>query len=147
MSLSLGVGQCGDDAHQQQTGGYSGPAQILSGSATAANNGSPQTIITIPAGRTWNGSLAISMTNQATTGTSVSANINAAGAGVVPASTVHLLSVIAGTVGAVAGDATNSNSTGDVTVSAPAANAVTLTLTNTTATTCMSMANANGVLI
>lgn len=147
MSLSLPVGQNGASGFASQTGSFENSGQILAGSATAANTAAAQTILTVPAGRTWNGSLTLTLANQAAAGSLVTASINGAGTGVVPAAAVNLLSVIAGTVGTIGGDGTNSNTTGDITVTAPVGNAVTLTVTNSTATTCTSMANANGTLI
>lgn len=123
------------------------PDQILDGSATAANTASAQTILTVPAGRTWKGNLNLVMTNQAATGTLVSAAINTAGTNPTPAAAVNILSVQAGTGGTVAGDVTNTAYIDEVMVVAPAANSVTLTLTNSTATTCTSTANAVGVLL
>jgi len=127
--------------------GVPSPSNILAGSATAANTASAQTILTVPAGRIWQGDLSISLTNQATSGSLVSASINTAGTGAIPAPAVNLLTVQAGSVGTVTSDTSNSTTISDVYVAAPAGNAVTLTLTNSTATTCTSAANANGVLL
>lgn len=122
-------------------------ANILSGSATAANTAAAQTLLTVPAGRTWEGTITVSLTNQATTGSLVNAQIKTAGTNVTPAAGSVLLTVQAGTVGTVTSDASNFGATGDIYVQAPAGNAVTLTLTNSTATTCTSNASANGVLL
>src|SRR5579863_7431590 len=147
MSLSVGVAQSGDSAHQNQAGGYESPSQILSGSATAANTAAAQTILTVPAGRTWSGSITIAATNTASSGTTATAQINTAGTGAIPANAVNLLKVHCSTVGTVVGLASQNNQVGDVTVAAPIGNAVTLTLTNSTATTFTSDASAVGVLI
>lgn len=120
---------------------------VLSGSATAANTAAAQTIITIPAGRTWYGTVSLVLTNQATTGTLVKATINTAGTGSTPAAATNILTVHAGTVGTVAGLATGSLTSGPFYAVAPAGNSITLTVTNNTATTCTSDAEANGVLL
>jgi len=147
MSLSVGVAQLGDSAHSSQAGGYTNPTQILAGSAAAIGTVTPQTIITIPAGQTWSGSISATMTNNATSGTTIEAQINTAGTGVIPSSSVNLLTVMAATVGTVASDTTNSGIISDVVVAAPPGNSVTITLTNSTSTTNRSYANACGVLI
>jgi len=121
-------------------------ANILSGSATAANTAGAQTIITIPATRTWVGTVNVCMTNQAATGSLVTASVATAGTGVTPAAGT-VVAVQAGSVGTVAGDATNTALSGQLYVTAPGGNSVTLTLTNSTATTCTSTAQANGVLL
>lgn len=123
------------------------PSNILSGSADAVNTAAAQPIITIPAGRTWYGTVTCSMANLAATGTSVSAAVATAGTGVTPAVGTVLLKVICNTVGTVAGEAANENVSGPLYVVAPSGNAVTLTLTNSTATTCTSTAQANGQLL
>lgn len=143
MSLSVNVVANG----ASQSGEYNNTGQILCGSATAANTAAAQTILTVPPGRTWQGRLSLTMTNQAATGTLVTANINTAGTNPIPAAAINLLTVQAGTAGTVAGDTTNNGYMDDVLVAAPAANSVTLTLTNSTATTCTSSANAVGVLL
>lgn len=123
------------------------PTSIVSGNVTAANTAAAQTLITIPAGRTWYGSVNVTLTNQATTGTLVLASVATAGTGVTPAAATVVLGVQAGSVGTVAGDATNTQGVSNIYVVAPAGNSVTLTLTNSTATTCTSIAQANGQLI
>jgi hypothetical protein len=147
MSLSLPIGQNGASGFPSQTGSFENSGQILAGSATASNTVAAQTIITIPAGRTWNGSLAMGASNTATAGTIATATINPAGTGVVPAAAVNLLKVHCSTVGTVASNASANNAIGDITVTAPPGNSVTLTLTNSTATTFASDATASGVLI
>lgn len=89
------------------------PATILGNAVNAA----PATIITIPAGRTWKGSMWISNDTAGTT-----AQIQTAGVGVIPAAGTALL--VANNPG-TAVDASN-NSVDDVYVSAPAGNSVTL---------------------
>lgn len=122
---------------------------ILSGSATAANTVTTQVILTVPAGRTWFGSLNLALSNTAAAGQAVSANINTVGTNPVPLAAVNLLTVTNATVGAsVAGEVTESAATGsNIYVQAPAGNSITLNLTNTSATTNTSFANANGVLL
>ena len=90
------------------------PATILGGSAAAGG----ATLITVPAGRTWRGSVQIS--NQ-TPGSSV--QVQTAGAGVTPAAGT----VLCGAQLAAAATASSDPSIAEVYVSAPAGNAVTLT--------------------
>lgn len=120
-------------------------ANILSGSATASNTASAQTIITIPAGRTWYGTVSAEIVQTAGTGL-VSANINTAGAGVTPAAAVNLCTVSATAVTA-AGNVSDQQTSGPFYVVAPGGNSVTLTLTNTSATTNVSHASALGILL
>lgn len=142
MSVSVNVTANG----LNNRGEYTDPGQILVGAATATNVGTAQTLLTIPAGRTWVGSLAISGTNTAAAGATAIATIATAGSGVIPAAGA-LLKVHCSTVGTTAGLAAANNNISDVVVVAPAANSVTLTLTNSTATTFTSDATAVGVLL
>lgn len=120
-------------------------ANVLCGSGAATNSTTPQTLITVPAGRTWYGTVSASIA--ATAGTAVvSANINTAGTGVTPAAAVNLLTVTSDPVTA-AGDTVNQNTTGPFYVIAPVGNSVTVTLTNTSATTNASTASALGILL
>lgn len=143
MGLSVPVTEWGTS----QLGEYTSPNQILDGSATAANTVAAQTLITVPAGRTWMGAIALSATNTTAGGSTATATINTAGAGVIPAAAVNLLRVHCSTVGTVAGLASQNNEVPDVTIVAPAGNAVTLTLTNSTGTTFTSDATAVGILL
>lgn len=120
-------------------------ANVLCGSGAATNSVAAQTLITVPAGRTWYGTVSASI--GATAGTAlVSANINTAGTNVTPAAAVNILTVTSDPVTA-AGDTVNQNTSGPFYVIAPAGNTVTLTLTNTSATTNASTASALGILL
>jgi hypothetical protein len=119
---------------------------ILSNAVTATNTTTPQTLLTIPAGRTWVGSIALAATNSAASGATAIASISTAGTGVTPAAGA-LLKVHCSTVGTTAGLASQNNEIGPVTVVAPTGNSVTLTLTNSTATTFTSDATAVGALL
>lgn len=120
-------------------------ANVLCGSGAATNTVAAQTLITVPAGRTWYGTVSASI--GATAGTAlVSANINTAGTGVTPAAAVNLLTVTSDPVTA-AGDTVNQNLSGPFYVIAPVGNSVSLTLTNSSATTNASTATALGILL
>lgn len=143
--MGLGVNVTPNSTNQR--GEYTDPGQILDNSATAANTAAAQTLLTIPAGRTWMGSIALAATNSTAGGSTATASIATAGTNVVPAAATVLLRVHCSTVGTVAGLASQNNEIADVLVSAPAANGVTLTLTNSTATTFTSDATAVGILL
>lgn len=129
-------------------GEYTDPGQILDGSVTVTSSAAATLLLTIPAGRTWVGGIALSVSATAATAGLYKATINTSGAGAVPASAVNILTAHMSLVGTTpAGLATFSDYIGDVVVSAPAANAVTLTVTNSTATAMTSDANAVGVLL
>ena len=120
-------------------------ANVLCGSAAATNSAAAQTIITVPAGRTWYGT--VSAFIAATAGTAlVSATINTAGTNVTPAAAVNLLTVTSDPVTA-AGQTAAGLTTGPFYVIAPVGNSVTLTLTNSSATTNQSTASALGILL
>jgi hypothetical protein len=146
MGVSVPVGNQGGT----QDGVLSSiPNQVVTGAATATNTTSPQTIITVPAGRTWVGSITLGATNSATAASNATAKVNTSGTGAIPAAAVNLLTVHCSLVGTTpAGLASQNNATpGDVVVQAPVGNSVTLTLTNSTATTFVSDATAVGVLV
>jgi hypothetical protein len=142
VSISVNVTPFG----AAQSGEYTNPGQILANAVSATNTAAAQTLLTVPAGRTWLGSLALAATNTAAAGATGISTIATAGTGVVPAAG-PLLKVHCSTVGTTAGLASQNNAISDVLVVAPAGNAVTLTLTNSTATTYTSDATAVGVLI
>jgi len=120
-------------------------ANVLCGSGAATNSTAVQTLITVPAGRTWYGTVNASIA--ATAGTAlVSATINTAGTNVTPAAAVNLLTVTSDPVTA-AGQTANAMTSGPFYVIAPAGNSVTLTLTNSSATTNASTASALGILL
>ena len=122
------------------------PSNILSGLATS----NAATIITIPAGRTWMGTVTISASAVvAVAGAAInaSARVSTAGSGVIPATgdyiRLDLGAPASGT--ALTGTASNSSISSPLTVSAPATNSVTLVL-NVTNTTVQN-ASAIGVLL
>jgi hypothetical protein len=110
-------------------------ADILDGIQQLNASGGPITLITIPAGRTWVGTIAIQVTceNDAAVATlgSVGASIATAGAGVTPAAT-NLLTVTAyagkNAAGGTVGTSGSAQGSIEVTVIAPAGNSVTLTV-------------------
>lgn len=142
MSVSVNVTANGPN----QRGEYTDSGQISVGAVSATNTAAAQTLLTIPAGRTWVGSIALAGTNSAAAGATAIATIATAGTNVIPAAG-PLLKVHCSTVGTTAGLASQNNAISDVVVVAPAANSVTLTLTNSTATTFASDATAVGVLL
>lgn len=123
-------------------------ANVLVGRATA----DAAVIITIPAGRTWKGSVQLSGalgTAAATAGASASPTVSTAGVGVVPAAGA-IVGLDLRTGGGVATGTVGTNSEAaitapDVTVIAPAGNAVTLTLQLGGAT--LASASAIGLLL
>lgn len=113
-------------------------AQVLDGFASFAATTVATTLLTIPAGRTWvgtvGGSVAVSVAAAAATAGKARAVFSTAGAAAVPAAgTILALEAQAGANAATgtAGSGGNSAQTVPVTVIAPAANAVQLQVTTT----------------
>lgn len=119
------------------------PANILSGSSVTV--GSAQTLVTVPAGRTWKGTLSASIGAAAAT-TSYSAVFNTAGTGAVPAPATNLFAVSTSELTAASGESNANGTSGVVYVAAPAGNSVTVTVTATAAATGF-FAEANGILL
>lgn len=122
------------------------PADILAGLATS-NSG---TIITIPAGRTWSGTVTLSASVLVTTAgaaVNASARVSTAGTGVVPTAGDYVRLDIAAPISATALNGTSGvgSVSAPLLVSAPVGNSVTLVL-NATNTTVQS-ASASGVLL
>ena len=122
------------------------PSNILCG--LAITNGG--TIITIPAGRIWQGTVTLSgstLVAIAGTALSASARVSTAGTGVIPAAGDYVRLDIGAPASAVglAGTSANGSISAPMLVAAPSGNAVTLVL-NTTNTTTQS-ASAIGVLM
>lgn len=120
-------------------------SNILAGLATA-NSG---TIITIPAGRTWIGSVTVSasvLVAVAGAAVSASARVSTAGTGVIPAAGDYVRVDIGSPTSGAALNGTNGvgSTTAPLVVAAPAGNSVTLVL-NVTNTTTQS-ASASGIL-
>lgn len=117
-------------------------ANILAGTAVAANTVAAQTIITVPAGRTWCGEVVVSIAS--TAAVLVAATVDTNGTGVIPAAgtivgRVNIAGLTSGGFQAQQGF--------KVEVVAPAGNTVTLRLVNTSATANTSSATAFGKLI
>lgn len=122
------------------------PSNILSG--LAASNGG--TIITIPAGRVWQGVVTISasvLVGTAGAAVSASARVSTAGTGVVPAAGDYVRLDIGSPVSAatLSGTGSNSSVSAPLTVAAPSGNSVTLVLNSTNTTT--QSASASGLLL
>lgn len=118
------------------------PADIVSGGVQVDNSVTPTTIITIPAGRTWRGSVSVCGSNADTTQSLASTKIVTAGTGVVPAADTIIANVISRRDSAATVMVNY-----PVTVTAPAGNSVTLQLVNSRATTYSSTGSANGILL
>lgn len=118
------------------------PANILSGGIQVDNSTTSTVVITVPAGRTWVGSVSVLGSNADTTQSLASTKVVTNGAGVIPA---------AGTIIGLAisrRDAACTVVTHDqVRIVAPAGNAVTLEVVNSRATTYSGAASANGTLL
>jgi hypothetical protein len=117
-------------------------ANILSNAITVANSVTATTVITIPANRTWYGTINVLADNLAATAADVNAAVKTAGATVTPAAgTVLSYSMDSGATG------TGLAGTSGPTFVSAGTSAATLTLTNATATTFTSYASANGILL
>lgn len=117
-------------------------ADVLSGGVQVDNSSTPTTFLTIPAGRTWVGSIAVCGSNADTTQSLASSSITTAGTNVTPAAGTVLAQVISRR-----DSAATVMTHYPVYVTAPAGNAVTLQLTNSRGTTYSGAASANGVLL
>jgi hypothetical protein len=114
---------------------------IVSGGLVLLASTAQTAFLTIPAGRTWVGSVTAIAASLATTASTQSAKVVTNGTGVTPA---------AGTIVAVSlssRDTAPGVTTQKVFVTAPAANSVTLELVNSTATTFGGAACASGTLL
>lgn len=122
------------------TMGAPAAANIRHGYLSFAATAAATTLVTVPAGRTWTGTLAVACATT-TTAASVTAGVaravvSVAGAGAIPAGTVFAVEARAAANAATgtAGDSGNSTLDCPLTVAAPAGNAVTIqvaaTITN-----------------
>jgi hypothetical protein len=106
------------------------PNKVLSAYNKASNSTTPVNVLTVPAGRTWTGSVSIIASSQSATAVLADTRAVTAGTGVLPA---------AGTIIGVSQCDRDTTSTvvmvPDVVVAAPAGNAVTIDVVNSTATT------------
>lgn len=122
-------------------------ANIVSGRATA----DAATIITVPAGRTWKGTVSLTASLATAIGAAATAatpTVSIAGAGATPAAGAILgrpLNVAASAATATNGSNVAGNADTELTVAAPAGNAVTLTLQLGGATA--ASATATGLLL
>lgn len=117
-------------------------ADILANTVTATNSTTPVTLITIPAGRTWKGEVAVSIASTAAAIVAVTVDVN--GTNAVPASGTVVARV---NIGGLTSGGFQDNQKFCVAVAAPTGNSVTLRLVNTSATANTSSATANGFLI
>lgn len=115
------------------------PANILAGFQTFGASGGPTTIITVPAGRTWVGTISASASTDEVAAGAIAGQalmvVTTAGAGVVPAAgTILACQALAGANAATGLSGTQgANTTGPIpfTIVAPAGNAVTVQATFT----------------
>lgn len=123
-------------------------ADILSGSVTVSNTVTETTIITIPAGRTWFGSITV-WNHQATTAaaTYVDSKVRTLGTNAVPSSGTVIGLASSKFTGGAGSVANPPYLFPNIYVKAPVGNSVTITLTNSTATAMNSSATANGILL
>lgn len=113
---------------------------VLTGAATVTNSAVETTLITIPAGRTWVGTVNVDTVWTGTASTAVKfAHVRTLGTNVTPAAGTVLLRVNTTTAG--------NNQSGPVTVTAPVGNTVTVTLTAGGAVTQIASGSAWGVLL
>jgi hypothetical protein len=119
------------------------PAAVNIVGGSTQSTTTAQTVITIPAGRTWKGTVGLSIAQSAAASTN--ASIQTAGANVVPAAGTIVVAAVDTEVTA-AGFSSDAAVSSDVYVQAPAANAVTLVTNWATAPTSAS-AWANGILL
>lgn len=117
-------------------------ANILAGTAVATNTVTAQTIITIPAGRTWRGQVVVSIAS--TAAAIVGATVDTNGTNAVPAAGTIVARV---NIGGLTSGGFSTAASFDVTAQAPVGNSITLRLVNTSATANTSSATANGVLL
>lgn len=117
-------------------------ADVISGGVQVDNSATPTTIITIPAGRTWVGSVSVCASNADTTQSLASTKVVTAGTGVTPAADTIIANVISRR-----DSAATVMTHYPVYVTAPGGNAVTLQLVNSRATTYSGTASANGILL
>lgn len=129
---------------------YSDPslqsADIVAGTTAVNNSAASTTIITVPAGRVWTGSVAASVIDTAAAAATFSSvNVITAGTGVSPAAGTIVLQVI--TTPGGNGSTGNSLMINSVIVRAPAANAVTINIqASAAATTLQASATCDGIL-
>lgn len=117
-------------------------ANVLSGGVQVDNSVTSTAFLTVPAGRTWVGSVAVCGSNADTTQTLATSRVVTAGTGVTPAAGTIIASVISRR-----DVASPTMALDKVYVVAPAGNSVTLELVNSRATTYSGTASASGVLL
>lgn len=128
-------------------------ANILIGFINTTASGGPTTVITIPAGRTWVGSVTVQCVcynAAAVTSAAVATGVvTTAGTGVVPAAASYLRCdavVGADAVGGLDGDQSEAFNTAEMYVVAPAGNSVTVAITSTVTGTGRVNCTASGLL-
>lgn len=121
--------------------GKTNPNAVLSGTQTVSNAVTQTTVLTIPAGRTWVGTVTAMATNTATVAAVANVKAVTAGTNVAPA----VATVLAVAVGC-RDTATTVQVTPNITVTAPVGNAVTIDLVNSSATTFSGTVLAYGLL-
>lgn len=124
--------------------GATAPAvgDIVAGTAVATNSTTPQTIITVPAGRTWRGEVMVAIASTAAAIVAATVDVNGTGTPGPASGTV----VARVQCGGLTSGGFNEAAKVDVTVRADASNAATLRLVATSATANTCSASANGIL-
>jgi hypothetical protein len=117
-------------------------ADVISGGVQVDNSTTPTTVITIPAGRTWCGSVAVCGSNADTTQSLATTSIVVTGANAIPAPATVIAQVISRR-----DSAATVMTHYPVYVTAPPGNVVTLQLVNSRGTTYSGVGSANGVLL
>ncbi len=130
---------------------YSDPsllqADLVAGTTNVVSSAASTTIITIPAGRVWRGSISAQLIDTTAIGATFSSlNILTVGTNVAPAAGTILLQVIASPGGT--GSEGNQATMNDVVVRAPAGNSVTINIQlSASAATLEGTASCNGLLV
>lgn len=119
------------------------PTSILCNGINVVNTITGSTIITIPAGRTWYGTVHVAANNTTAVAADAVALVKVFGSGVAPANgTIVAFAAASGATGT-----TDGGTSGPLYIAAGAGGAATVQLSNSTATTFSSYAAANGVLL
>lgn len=116
--------------------------RIISGGQLVSNSTTSTVVITIPAGRTWVGTVSVCAANNQTTAAMQNSRVVVVGTGAVPAATTPLAVAISWR-----DTAPGVMTVPNVYVVAPAGNAVTLELVNSTATAYSGSAVCAGYLL
>ncbi|MGK5530861.1 hypothetical protein [Streptomyces sp. URMC 129] len=118
------------------------PSNNLCGGVVVQNSTTSTAFLTIPAGRTWRGTISVCAANNRTTAAHGDTRVVTAGTNAVPAADTILAVAVS-----FRDTAATVSTLGPVSVTAPAGNAVTLNLVNSLGTTYSGSASAVGELL